>query len=106
MSRRSPPWRESTCCSSVPADFSVLSGVPGQFDHPLVEEAIRKVARAAESAGKCWGMPTPSPERTRQLLDMGAGFLAHGADILMVKNGLEAVRNAFSPLGFSFDGSL
>lgn len=89
-----------------PADFSVLSGVPGQFDHPTITAAIRRVAGAATQAGKVWGMPTPNPERTRQLLDMGARFLAHGADILMVKSGLEAIRDAFAPLGFTFDGSI
>lgn len=89
-----------------PGDFSVLSGIPGQFEHPKVEEAIRRIARAAEQAGKVWGLPTPSPERSRQLLDMGARFLAHGADILMVKRGLEAIREDFGPLGFTFDGSL
>lgn len=89
-----------------PADFSALSGVPGEFNHPLVQEAIRKIAVAAQSSRKCWGMPSPSPDRTRELLDMGARFIAHGADILMVKNGLEAIRSDFGSLGFTFDGSL
>lgn len=89
-----------------PGDFSVLSGIPGQFEHPKVEEAIRRIAKAAEQAGKAWGLPTPSPERSRQLLDMGARFLTHGADILMVKRGLEAIREDFGPLGFTFGGSL
>jgi 4-hydroxy-2-oxoheptanedioate aldolase len=87
-----------------PGDFSILSGVPGRFGHPLLADAVRKIAAAAERAGKAWGMPTPSPERTRELLGMGARFLAHGADILMVKNGLESIRSGFGPLGFSFDG--
>src|SRR4051812_1455664 len=68
-----------------PADFSVLAGYPGQFDHPVVRDAIRRVAAACERSGKAWGMPTPGPERSRELLDEGARFLAHGADILMVK---------------------
>jgi 4-hydroxy-2-oxoheptanedioate aldolase len=89
-----------------PADFTVLSGVPGQFDHPRVREAIARIAGAAQSAGKCWGMPSPSTERTRELMDMGARFIAHGADIIMVKSGLEAIRTAFGPLGFTFDGRL
>jgi 4-hydroxy-2-oxoheptanedioate aldolase len=87
-----------------PGDFSVLAGVPGQFDHPLVEEAIRAVADAAKAAGKHWGMPVGTPERAKHLLDMGAKFLAHGADIIWVKNGLEETRRRFGPLGFTFDG--
>ncbi len=89
-----------------PADFSILSGVPGQFDHALVKDAIQRIAAAAKGAGKFWGMPSPSPERTRQLLDMGATFIAHGADIVMVRDGLEAIRRSFGPLGFTFHCSL
>ena len=31
---------------------------------------------------------------------------AAGADLLMVRDGLEAIRRGFGPLGFTFDGSL
>ncbi len=31
---------------------------------------------------------------------MGATFVCHGADILMIKDGLERVQQAFAPLGF------
>lgn len=89
-----------------PGDFSLLSGIPGQFDHPKVWEAVQRVAKAAEGAGAAWGMPTFSPEHSRRLLDMGARFLAHGADILMVKNGLEAIQKDFGPLGFRFESRL
>ncbi len=87
-----------------PGDFSVLSGIPGQFEHPLIEEAIRTVAAAAKAAGKHWGMPVGTPERARQILDLGGRLLAHGADLLWVKAGLEETRNRFGPLGFTFDG--
>ncbi len=89
-----------------PADFSILSGVPGQFNHPILQEAMRKVADAAHRAGKHWGMPSGSPEQTRQLLDLGARFICHGADILMVKNGLEHIQRQFGPLGFTFTSRL
>ena len=87
-----------------PGDFTVLSGIPGQFEHPRVEEAIRAVAAAAKAAGKHWGMPVGTPERARQILDLGGRLLAHGADLLWVKAGLEETRNRFGPLGFTFDG--
>jgi 4-hydroxy-2-oxoheptanedioate aldolase len=89
-----------------PSDFTVLGGIPGQFDHPSVQEAIRTIASAAREAGKHWGMPTGSPEQTRQLLDLGARFLCHGADIIMVKNALEEIQRRFAPLGFTFDNRL
>jgi 4-hydroxy-2-oxoheptanedioate aldolase len=85
-----------------PADFSVLAGVPGQFDHPKVNDAIARVAAAATKHGKAWGLPTGSVERTKYLMGLGATFLAHGADIIMVKSGMEAIQRDFGPLGFRF----
>jgi 4-hydroxy-2-oxoheptanedioate aldolase len=89
-----------------PSDFSVLSGHAGESDPPSEADALRRIAAAADRAGKAWGMPSPSVERTRELLDMGARFIADGADILMVKSGLEAIRHAYGPMGFTFDGSI
>lgn len=85
-----------------PSDYSVLAGIPGQFDHPRIQAAIERIAAAARNAGKHWGMPCASPERAQQLMALGARFLCHGADIIMVKNGLEAMQRQFQPLGFTF----
>jgi 4-hydroxy-2-oxoheptanedioate aldolase len=89
-----------------PADFTVLGGIPGQFDHPRVQQAMRTIADAARQAGKHWGMPCWSLEHARQLLDMGARFIPFGADIIMVKTGLEDIQRRFRPLGFTFDSRL
>lgn len=89
-----------------PADLSILSGVPGQFDHPLVQDAICKVAQAAKQAGKDWGTTSPSAARTRELLDQGARFICQGCDIVMVKQGMERLRQDAAAMGFTFDGRL
>lgn len=89
-----------------PADFTVLGGIPGQFNHSLVQGAIRAIADAARAAGKHWGMPSGSPEQTQQLLDLGARFICHGADILLIRNGLLEMQRRFAPLGFTFDNRL
>ncbi len=86
-----------------PGDFSILSGIPGRVDHPLMGEATRKIAQAARNTGKHWGCPGISLEHTRELLELGARFLCHMADIVMVKEGLEKMRRDFGPLGFTFD---
>lgn len=88
-----------------PGDFSILSGFPGQMDHPEIERAMRRVAAAAKKAGIHWGMPCFSPDHGRKLLDMGARFIAHGADIVMLKRALEQVQTQFGPLGFQFGTS-
>lgn len=85
------------------ADFSILSGVPGQYDHPVVVEAIQTVADAARRAGKHWGMPVSSVEEARRLMDMGARFLFHNSDVLILKAGLEEIQRRFATLGCTFD---
>jgi 4-hydroxy-2-oxoheptanedioate aldolase len=85
-----------------PGDLSVLAGIPYQFDHPIITGATRRIADAARAAGKWWGTVTGTPEHTKSLMDMGATFLCHGADILMVKQGLELIQQRYAPLGFTF----
>lgn len=89
-----------------PGDLSVLSGVPYQFDHPILVDAQRRIARAADEAGISWGTVSGSAEHTRKLLDLDARFICHGADIVMVKRALEKIQEQFTPLGFTFDNRL
>jgi len=87
-------------------DFSILSGVPGQYEHQKVRDAIRTVAEAARLAGKHWGLPVYTVEEARHALEMGARFLWHGIDLMLVKAGLAAIQQQFHALGFSFDNRL
>lgn len=89
-----------------PGDLSVIAGIPYQFDHPLIAAAYRRVAAAARNAGKWWGTVSGGPEHTQRLLDQGAKFVCHGADILMVKQGMELIQQRYAPLGFTFDNRL
>jgi 4-hydroxy-2-oxoheptanedioate aldolase len=86
-----------------PGDFSILSGIPGQFDHPKIQKATEKIATAAREAGKHWGLPCGTPERAKEIMGMGARFIAHGADIIQMQMAFQTVRERFGPLGFTFD---
>ncbi len=85
-----------------PADFSVLSGIPGQFDHPSIEKSLNKIAQAAANAGKHWASTAADANSAKGLLQRGAGMILHNADICIVKKGLEIIRDDFSKLGFQF----
>lgn len=89
-----------------PSDFCVLSGFPGRYDHPAVLKAIERTAAAARKAGKHWGTPAMSAEHAKRLMDMGATFLTHSADILILKNGLEALQEQFGAIGLRFHNTL
>ncbi len=89
-----------------PGDLSVIAGIPYQFDHAIIQSAYRQVAEAAKSAGKWWGTVSGSPEHTQKLLDLGATFICHGCDLIMVKQGMELIQERYAPLGFTFDNRL
>jgi 4-hydroxy-2-oxoheptanedioate aldolase len=86
-----------------PADFSVLSGIPGQFEHPLIRDAKKNIAAAARGAGIHWGTTCGSVQQIEESLELGARFICHGADILAVKRGFEQIRDDCGRLGFTFD---
>jgi 4-hydroxy-2-oxoheptanedioate aldolase len=54
-----------------PADFSILSGFPLQFDHPRITQAMEKIAAAARNTGKHWSRTAGTPEQAQQALEMG-----------------------------------
>jgi len=89
-----------------PADFSILSGIPGQFKHPLIRAAKEKIAEATRRAGKHWGCPAGGPDDVREVLDMGGRVIFHMADIVMVKLGMEKIQSDMEPLGFTFNDQL
>lgn len=89
-----------------PGDFSVLAGIPEQFDHPMIVSAQERIASATRAAGKRWGMPGLSHDHTRRIIEMGASFIAWGTDIVLLKEGFEAIQKQFAPLGFRFDNRL
>jgi len=89
-----------------PGDLSILSGIPGQFDHPLIQEAIARVASAARAAGKHAGTVAFSSQHARELMARGFHFITHQADLLILKQGFERMQREFAEIGFTFDNRL
>ena len=89
-----------------PGDFSCLAGHPGEVMHPKVIDATERIAAAAKRAGIHWGRPVFSAEDARACLKLGGRFLAHGADIMLVKKGLEDIQQVFGQVGFEFANQL
>jgi 4-hydroxy-2-oxoheptanedioate aldolase len=96
-----------------PGDFSSLGGIIGQIsdsglaetvslDHPKLADAIARVSAAAKRAGKHWGLPMPSAEVAKKFIELGARFLPHHSDILLIKEGLERIQREFGAEGFTF----
>ena len=64
-----------------PGDFSHAIGAPGEWEHPVLLDAQRRVAEAARAHGKFAGTVC-SPETVPRLVEMGYTFLSFGADVV------------------------
>jgi 4-hydroxy-2-oxoheptanedioate aldolase len=84
-----------------PGDLSQSLGAPGQSDHPRIAETIARVAEACRRRGKHWGLPM-SLETAPKYVQMGARFLACGADVLGLKEYYGELRRRLEGQGVVF----
>ena len=81
-----------------PYDLSASLGVPGQFDHPSVKEALDKIQSVGIGSGKAAGIHViePDVEEVRQRVGEGYSFVAYSLDIRMLDSacrfGVDTIR--------------
>lgn len=85
-----------------PGDFSVLAGIPGQFDHPKFVEAVETVASACHRHGKVFGTLIFSLEMSKWVLDLGAKFVVHGVDVGFMTQGYLQLQKDYKEMGHTF----
>jgi len=78
-----------------PADLSQSMGLPGQWEHPRLWEAIERVARAAKERGIHWAILPLSPDHARRSVEMGCRMLAIGMDTWAIGKGLKAFQGEY-----------
>ncbi len=88
-----------------PADLSHSYGVAGQFDHPLVQGAIEKLAALCKQYDRYWGLPC-GPADAPRMLDKGARFLAAGSDVVAIAEKFKAMRDGYKAAGLTFEAEL
>ena len=82
-----------------PYDLSGSLGVPGQFDHPSMQEAMDKIQSTGIASGKAAGIHViePDTEELLQRVNEGYSFLAYSLDIRMLdsacRSGVDAIRS-------------
>ncbi len=68
-----------------PLDMSAALGVLGQFDHPSMIDARRKIVAACEQAGAVAGTFALSADQVQPLVDQGFQFILLGADLMFLR---------------------
>ena len=78
-------------------DLSNFMGIPGRFDDPRFDAAMRKVVEVCRRHGKVAGFMATDPAWVRRAQEMGYTMIAAGTD-----NGL--LQQAFTSLVRQIDG--
>jgi len=79
-----------------PADYSLLTGVPGRlFDEPDVLATAERVCREALAAGKQFGTLVFNDDQAKHFIDLGARFIAHNFDLSMLRRSLMDLHERF-----------
>jgi 4-hydroxy-2-oxoheptanedioate aldolase len=77
-----------------PGDFSQGIGAPGEWNHPKLVEARKRVVATARKHGKFAGT-VGNPGNMNELIGMGYQFISVGADVIGVKEYFEKLVTAF-----------
>jgi 2-dehydro-3-deoxyglucarate aldolase len=69
-----------------PYDLSGSLGIPGQFDHPLMKEAMQRIETVRTASGKAPGIHViePKPDELKSRIEQGYRFVAYSVDIRML----------------------
>jgi 2-dehydro-3-deoxyglucarate aldolase/4-hydroxy-2-oxoheptanedioate aldolase len=77
-----------------PADLSHNLGVPGRFDEPVYQDALRSVIAACQAHGKAAGILIYDAAGLPPLLDLGFRFIGLGSEGSFVSAGARAMLAA------------
>lgn len=80
-----------------PADLAADMGFPGNLGAPEVQAAIEKGIAAILKAGKPAGILTFDESLNRRYLELGASFVAVGADVFEYTEALRRLRGRYMP---------
>ncbi len=80
-----------------PADLHASLGYPGETAHPAVLPRIENAIRRIVGAGKPAGILTGDETLARRYIELGALFVAVGADVGILARGADRLAASFRP---------
>ena len=79
-----------------PADLSQSMGIPGEWEHPRMWEAVERTARAAAANRLAWAILPRDAAHARRCVELGCRVLSIGMDAWAFGKGLKAVQEDFA----------
>jgi len=87
-----------------PDDLSQDLGVPGQMNHPKMQEAIDEIYTICKANGVPYGQSCQTAEKAENLVARGATWLPYQNDAAMVFNAARAIVPELMKIGGRADG--
>ena len=81
-----------------PGDLAQSYGIPLQFDHPTMREALERVAGAATEHGKIFSSTVATADAARPYLELGARLINVGGDVIILHEGWTAIKSDLDEL--------
>jgi 2-keto-3-deoxy-L-rhamnonate aldolase RhmA len=74
-----------------PADLAQSMGIPGEWEHPKLWQAIERVAQAARTHQIHWAILPFDPAHAERCVSLGCRMLSIGLDVWVMQRGLRTV---------------
>lgn len=88
-----------------PADLAADMGFSGQVDAPAVQEVVERSIRQLVEFGKPAGILTFNESLNRRYIELGASFVAVGADVTEFTHALRSLRGRYGEVGGALEMS-
>lgn len=79
-----------------PADLSQSLGIPGEWEHPRLWQAIERMALACEKAKMPWGSLAFHPSFAKRCLQLGLKILGIGLDVWLIRDGVKSMKQEYA----------
>lgn len=83
-----------------PGDLSISIGEAGNLEHPCIEAVCDRVAKACKTYHKAAGVACGTRKRLEHYYNKGFRFLTAGSDYVIIKTGLENLKEELNELSF------
>ena len=83
-----------------PADLSQSLGVPGEWEHPLLWQAIERVASCCAAASMPWAILPLGPAFAQRARGLGCRMFSIGIDVWAFARGLAEIKGDHAWLGW------
>ena len=75
-----------------PFDMSQSLGIPGQTDHPLIQDAVERVLHACKKHEKAAGIFAANGKQAKERMDLGFQYVTINVDLSLLGQKLKAER--------------